>query len=60
MTWLDSTMLFLMISQFGGVIKLLYLAGEQTAELRGVKRRLTFLEANHAGFNYRDHSPDRN
>ena len=53
-------MLFLTISQFAGVVKLLYLAGEQTAELRGVKRRLTFLEANHAGFTHRDHSANCN
>ena len=55
MTWLDSIILFLTISQFAGVVKLLYLAGEQTAEIRGVKRRLTFLEAYHARIHPCDH-----
>ena len=49
-------MLFLTISQFAGVVKLLYLAGEQTAEIRGVKRRLTFLEAYYARIHNCDHS----
>ena len=55
MTWVDSLMLFLLISQFAGVVKLLYLAGQQTAEIREVRRRVGALEARNARLDYRDH-----
>ena len=55
MTWVDSLMLFLLISQFAGVVKLLYLAGQQTAEIRDVKRRVGALEARNARIDYRDY-----
>ncbi len=45
MTWIDGSTLFLLIAQFGGVIKLLYLAGEVAAEIRDMRRRITKLES---------------
>ncbi len=44
MSWIDGSTLFLLIAQFGGVVKLLYMAGEVSAEIRDLRRRVTNLE----------------
>ncbi len=47
MSWIDGSTLFLLLAQFGGIIKLLYLAGQQGERIHDLRRRVGDLEAYH-------------
>ncbi len=44
MNWVDATTLSLLLAQFVGVVKLLFLAGRQSAEIVELQRRVGALE----------------